>query len=134
MQWARVENGAVVETTDIDPDERFHPDLFWQSCPVDVRPGWVLIDGEFVALSESPPSERADAERVWRNTELLSTEWLITRHRDEQDLAQDTTLTMEQFSELLGYRKALRDWPQSERFPDSQYRPLAPPWIAEQTQ
>ncbi|AUO49858.1 hypothetical protein C1C98_23000 [Pseudomonas ogarae] len=81
-----------------------------------------------------PTSEQADAERVWRNTELQSTEWLVTRHRDEQDLTQDTTLTTEQFAELLGYREELRDWPQSEHFPDSQYRPVAPPWIAEQTQ
>jgi hypothetical protein len=133
MQWARVENGTVVETTDIDPDERFHPDLLWQSCPMDVRPGWVLIDREFVPPAVND-SERADTERVWRNTELQSTEWLVTRHRDEQDLAQDTTLTTGQFAELLGYRQALRDWPQSEHFPDSQYRPVAPPWIAEQTQ
>ncbi|KIR18960.1 hypothetical protein PFLU4_05390 [Pseudomonas fluorescens] len=131
--WALIQEGVVLETTDVDPTERFHPDLSWVACPADVKPDWLVSDGEFV-----PPvindSEQADAERMWRNTELQSTEWLVTRHRDEQDLAQETTLTTEQFAELLGYRLALRDWPQSEHFPDSQYRPVAPPWIAEQTQ
>lgn len=81
-----------------------------------------------------PSTEQADAERVWRNAEVQSTEWLVARHRDEQDLGKTPTLISEQFSELLAYREALRDWPQTANFPDSQYRPLAPPWIAEQTQ
>ena len=132
--WARIENGAVVETTDVDPTERFHPDLVWQACPTDTRPGWTLEGDEFSPPPAIPPAEQAEAEWVWRNAELQSNEWLVTRHRDEQDLAQETTLTTEQFAELLGYRLALRDWPQSEHFPDSQYRPVAPPWIAEQTQ
>jgi hypothetical protein len=134
--WARIESAMVVETTDVDPSERFHPDLVWQACPMDTRPGWILEEGEFLSPPDIPTSQHADAdaERTWRDTELQSTEWLVTRHRDEQDLAQDTTLTTEQFAGLQGYRQALRDWPQSEHFPDSQYRPVAPPWIAEQTQ
>ncbi|MEN2396956.1 hypothetical protein [Pseudomonas halotolerans] len=131
--WALIQEDVVLETTSVDPTERFHPDLSWVACPADVKPDWLVSDGKF-----GPPtindSEQADAERMWRNTELQSTEWLVTRHRDEQDLAQETTLTTEQFAELLGYRLALRDWPQSEHFPDSQYRPVVLPWIAEQTQ
>ena len=65
---------------------------------------------------------------------MNATEWLITRHRDEQDMQVLTTLTAEQFAELLVYRQALRDLPQSEVFPDTAQRPVAPPWIAEQTQ
>ncbi|WP_460077064.1 phage tail assembly chaperone [Pseudomonas sp. H2_C01] len=134
MLWARIESGTVVETTDIDPADRFHPDLIWQACPTDVGPGWTVEDDQFAPPQAGPTLEQIETERVWRNFELQGTEWLVTRHRDEQDLAQDTTLTTEQFAELLGYRQALRDWPQSEHFPDSQYRPVAPPWIAEQTQ
>lgn len=74
------------------------------------------------------------AERVWRDEQVDSTEWLVTRHRDEQDMQLATTLNAEQFAELLVYRQALRDWPQSEAFPDSAQRPVAPPWIAEQSQ
>ncbi|RXU70115.1 hypothetical protein CW358_02535 [Pseudomonas protegens] len=73
-------------------------------------------------------------ERAWRYGEIERAKWLRERHRDEQDLGVSTTLTAEQFSELLGYLKALRDWPQSPDFPQIEHRPVAPPWIAEQTQ
>lgn len=82
-----------------------------------------------------PPQEvQAVAERAWRDAQLSTTEWLVTRHRDEQDMLQVTTLTAEQFSELLVYRQGLRDWPQSEYFPDRNYRPVELPWISEQGQ
>jgi len=73
-------------------------------------------------------------ERTWRDAELSSVIWLRDRHRDQLDIGSDTTLTVEQFAELLLYLQALRDWPQSADFPDSQHRPLAPDWIAEQAQ
>jgi len=73
-------------------------------------------------------------ERAWRDAELSSVIWLRDRHRDQLDIGSDTTLTVEQFAELLLYMQALRDWPQSADFPDSQYRPIAPDWIAEQAQ
>lgn len=72
-------------------------------------------------------------ERTWRDGQVSGTEWLVTRHRDELDMQLATTLTAEQFAELLVYRQALRDWPQDSRFPDTEFRPMAPPWIAEQT-
>ncbi|WP_225970881.1 phage tail assembly chaperone [Pseudomonas fluorescens] len=78
--------------------------------------------------------DQVDAERVWRNSELQATEWLVTRHRDEQDLNRAPSLTAEQFSELLTYRQTLRDWPQTGEFPGAEFRPVAPSWIAEQTQ
>ncbi|WP_258232683.1 phage tail assembly chaperone [Pseudomonas brassicacearum] len=133
MFWARIESGSVVETTDCDPSERFHSDLLWQACPSDVRPGWAILDGEFFP----PPvqtSEQAEVERVWRSFELVTTEWLVTRHRDELDLGLVPTLTAKQFPELLSYRQALRDWPQTSAFPSAEFRPIAPLWIAEQSQ
>lgn len=78
--------------------------------------------------------ELASAERAVRDDELLSVEWLRNRHRDQLDIGVDTTLTPAQFKELLVYLQALRDWPQSEHFPKIEHRPVAPPWIAEQTQ
>ncbi|SDA94714.1 Phage tail assembly chaperone protein [Pseudomonas sp. NFACC15-1] len=134
MSWARIENGAVVETTDLDPAERFHPDLFWQVCPANTRPGWTFIEGAFSPPSIDDSLALADAERVWRNFELGATEWLVARHRDEQDLGAISTLTLEQFSELLAYRQALRDWPQTPDFPLPKARPTAPSWLSEQIQ
>ncbi|MNJ51433.1 hypothetical protein D3C77_467360 [compost metagenome] len=86
-------------------------------------PGWTPSADEFAA-----------SERIWRDAQVSTTEWLVTRHRDEQDMQLATTLTAEQFTELLTYRQTLRDWPQSEVFPDTQQRPVAPAWIAEQNQ
>lgn len=84
------------------------------------------------ALDENARSIRlADAERAWRNGEVDNVKWLRERHRDEQDLQKPTTLTDAQFAELLGYLQALRDWPQSESFPDVEQRPVAPSWIAD---
>lgn len=84
-------------------------------------------------LIDSTPDVAGD-ERNWRDSELSSVIWLRDRHRDQLDLETETALTREQFMELLVYMQALRDWPQSTDFPDSQHRPTAPDWIAEQTQ
>lgn len=74
------------------------------------------------------------AERAWRDIELTSLVWLRDRHRDQLEIEMDTTLSGEQFTELLVYMQALRDWPQSPDFPDSRHRPIALPWVFEQIQ
>lgn len=87
----------------------------------------VLIDPPALTSDEVAAQERA-----WRDGELLARQWLRDRHRDEQDLGRATTLSDAQFAELLEYLQGLRDWPQSESFPDVTFRPVAPGWIAEQ--
>lgn len=101
-------------------------------------------NGMDVDFTTSPPSlkekpvieltteQLAAIERRWRDSEVSASEWLVARHRDEQDMQLSTTLTAEQFAELLDYRQALRDWPQTTVFPDASQRPIAPTWIAEQ--
>ena len=79
-----------------------------------------------------PPSP--DAEREWRDAELAEMVWLRDRHGDQLEIEVEPTLSGEQFRELLVYMQALRDWPQSPNFPQSAHRPVAPPWITEQTQ
>ena len=77
-------------------------------------------------------SELSASERLWRDEQLLVTDGVVTRHRDERDIGQATTLTAEQYSELLAYRQELRNWPQDQAFPDSpNRRPAAPSWLAE---
>lgn len=84
-------------------------------------------------VQDIAPSDE-QTERAWRDGELSSVVWLRDRHRDQLELSTDTTLTAEQFNELLVFMQALRDWPQSEQFPVIEYRPVTPPWIAEQNQ
>lgn len=76
----------------------------------------------------------AAQERQWRDSELASVIWLRERHRDQLEIEAPATLTGEQFKELLVYMQSLRDWPQSPDFPQAEHRPVAPSWIAEQTQ
>jgi hypothetical protein len=85
-------------------------------------------------LVDAPEPDPEVPERAWRDGELTGVLWLRDRHRDQLEISDSTTLETEQFSELLAYVQILRDWPQSPDFPDSQFRPTAPDWIAEQTQ
>ena len=85
-------------------------------------------------LIDPLPEDLAVSERAWRDSEILSVQWIRDRHRDERELERLTTITTEQYAGLLDYMQALRDWPQSADFPDSQHRPLSPGWIVEQTE
>lgn len=69
-------------------------------------------------------------ERNWRDQSMLAPIGLRDRHRDQLEMRVVTTLSAEQFSELLIYIQALRDWPQSEAFPSRDARPVAPIWIS----
>lgn len=73
-------------------------------------------------------------ERSWRDQVMLAAIGLRDRHRDQLEIGGATTLTSEKFNELLLYIQALRDWPQSPDFPDIERRPVAPAWIADQTE
>lgn len=76
----------------------------------------------------------AKLERKWRDGALSSVMWLRERHRDQQEIGGDATLSADQFAELLVYMQELRDWPQSPDFPDIEQRPVPPAWIADQTE
>lgn len=79
-----------------------------------------------------PPAiaQLQDQERTWRDQTLAVTEGLRDRHRDQLEIGVTTTLTPEQFTELLVYMQTLRDWPQSDAFPDSSARPASPTFLS----
>ncbi|NNA50220.1 phage tail assembly chaperone [Pseudomonas lactis] len=89
-------------------------------------------DGQPTATPRLAPTaaELADNERLWRDREISSTEWLVARHRDEIDMAKVPTIAIERFVDLLDYRQLLRDWPSSVGFPKVSKRPPAPDWLA----
>ena len=93
-------------------------------------------DGRPVLAASLPPAaEQMEAvERSWRDAELAGSEWLGTRHRDEVDMGQQTTLTADQYAELLAWRQLLRDWPASSAFPDAAERPSPPEWLSSMTE
>lgn len=80
--------------------------------------------------AEEEAQQQEAVERAWRDAELNATQWPVARHRDELDAGTATTLSADQFAELLAYRQALRDWPAAKAFPDSTARPAAPTWLA----
>jgi hypothetical protein len=93
-----------------------------------------LLPGEYFSdtyVSLSAGESGADVERSWRDGELVGMMWLRERHRDQVEIEADTTLSAEQFKELLIYMQALRDWPQSPEFPDTQQRPKEPSWLSQ---
>lgn len=59
-KWARIENGVVMETTDLDPAGRFHPSLVWVACADDVSNGFGYADGSFTAPPPPAPTTAQD--------------------------------------------------------------------------
>ncbi|SFU55571.1 phage tail assembly chaperone [Pseudomonas sp. OV546] len=108
----------------------------WYEVTQDIGCTWHVSDAGVLSKRSKVDflKDPATFEREWRGAELAAVIWLRERHRDEQELGGETTLSAEQFAELLAYMQSLRNWPQSPDFPDSRHRPIAPPWIAEQSE
>lgn len=68
-----------------------------------------------------------DQRKAQRASLLSSSDWLSIRHRDQVEAGIATSLTPEQFSDLLVYRQSLRDWPVSGNFNDP--LPEKPIWL-----
>lgn len=148
-RYARMENGVAVElidTGDYAIDQLFAPAFVESMVRVpegtQVEIGTPIcefrsdnaeqsVDDNPVVLTASAADEiePVSAARTWRQSSLSSTEWWVTRHRDEQELGRGTTLKAQQYLELLEYRQALRDWPDSDHFPAAVSRPSAPVWM-----
>ena len=88
-------------------------------------------DGYPVLIELPPltPEEVAAIERNWRDAKLAATDGDVTRHRDEVEEGQATTLTAGQYRDLQAYRRRLREWPESGEFPLMDHRPVAPSWL-----
>lgn len=89
-------------------------------------------DGEPMTKEPDPPTpeQLAATERAWRGAQLNATDALVQRHRDELEDGANTTLSAEQYQELQVYRHALRQWPETEGFPSTDLRPVAPAWLS----
>jgi hypothetical protein len=72
-KWALVSNGVVVETSTEDPTGRFHPDVEWIACGLDVGPGCIYSDGIFsiAAATELPLNQKElDTQLKWKGVEF----------------------------------------------------------------
>ncbi|MGP6420670.1 phage tail assembly chaperone [Pseudomonas putida] len=73
-------------------------------------------------------------ERFWRDRRLSDTDGLVSRHRDELEESQGTTLSSAEYVQLQAYRRALRQWPEAGDFPLAEHRPEEPAWLLLQPQ
>lgn len=133
--------GMVTDAVLWDGSDAWSPPDGYSAVRSDVAShGWIQqSDGSLIAPSieiPAPSAAELDAQaRAWRDGEIARTQWLVQRHRDQLDLvAVDTSLTGEQFTALLSYRQALRDWPTAADFPAESGRPVAPAFLAGQVQ
>ncbi len=68
--------------------------------------------------------------RLWAETSLQNTETLVAQYRDARDLDGPTPITPEQFTTLLTWRQAVREWSKAKRYPAEASRPAAPEWLS----
>ena len=76
----------------------------------------LVQEAEYQAYYNSN-EQRAIRVRQERDKRLDNTQWLVSRHQEEISNNLETTLSEEQYNELLVYRQALRDLPTLDGFP-----------------
>lgn len=100
--------------------------------------GYRQVRGEDLSWSiekipeKTPDEKRKEAEeqvRAERDRLLDDSMWMLQRHQSEKQLGRPTTLSEEEFLELLQYQQDLRDVPQQEGFPDAVVWPEKPSFI-----
>ncbi|MBK5416857.1 phage tail assembly chaperone [Pseudomonas sp. TH31] len=148
--YARVEDGVAVElidTGDYAITQLFAPSFVTSMVRVpdgiDIELGSAISSvnqesvlpplqqhAQVIDMSNTRNDDSVEPERVWRQSTFSNSQWLLNRHRDEQELGRVTTLTAQEYLELLEYRQALRDWPSAASFPEVVSRPQIPEWLA----
>lgn len=132
--WELVEDhrGAVFSTADrtevILDDLGALPDGYTDLEPTSVYDVW--DNGAWVANTAAQLAAKKQAARLVRDQAIADSQWLVDRHRDQVEVNMATTLTADQFSALLVYRQALRDWPSVADFPADSTMPAAPGWLS----
>ena len=69
----------------------------------------------------------ADQRNAQRVSFLDNTDWMCRRQEDQLRRGRPTSLTDDQYNELLDYRQALRDWPVSGDY--NEPFPIPPGWM-----
>ncbi|MBC8881711.1 MULTISPECIES: hypothetical protein [Pseudomonas] len=67
--------------------------------------------------------------RLWVELRLKVSDNLVSQYRDARDLGGELPITPEQFTQLLTWRQAVREWPQVPGYPKETTQPVTPDWI-----
>lgn len=87
------------------------------------------IDWSQTVTQEMRAAERAREARALRDGLIASTMWVAERHRGQVQLGLETSITAEQYTDLLMHHQVLRDWTTQPGWPDINMPP-APLWLA----
>ena len=92
------------------------------------------VDGTwtFTADKDALDAQQLEAlksiKRSDRDNLIIACEWLVQRHMEQEAADIPTTLTEARYAELLAYRQNLRDWPETEGWPNAPI-PTPPSWM-----
>ncbi|MGN2406464.1 hypothetical protein ACTACD_11800 [Pseudomonas syringae] len=67
--------------------------------------------------------------KLWVELRLKVSDNLVSQYRDARDLGGELPITPEQFTQLLTWRQAVREWPQVPGYPMETTQPVTPVWI-----
>jgi hypothetical protein len=73
---------------------------------------WVIDNIDNIidaAAKDKPDNLYVISLRDARNAKLYETEWMVVRHKEQLDIGVNTSLTTQQYNNLLTYRQQLRD-------------------------
>lgn len=107
--WTRIQNVAVIEITDIDPTNRYHPSIPMEACPSETGVGWNYEGEIFSPLPPEPIEELAYEKRREINAthdEAFAAGMPFTFHDGSEDVIQTRP---EDKSNLLGIAIEARD-------------------------
>ena len=97
------DNIQVIKYSGNIPRERI---LYLNEKIVDSK-DYVYINNKYIKNTKAV-ADLLEKNKTARNY-LTETDWLVIRHRDQLDLRQETSLTNEQYLDLLAKRKLARE-------------------------
>lgn len=126
--WARIENGLVVEITDIDPSGRFHSSITWTSCPPDVKAGMLYTGHSFLDANPDLPklAMEARSERDCRMRNIYDIASIKLGREMRMASGDQIEELASKLAALDAYAVALLDIPQQAEFPTSIIWPETP--------
>lgn len=114
-------DGLVMCGTEVSEFLSRHIEGFEIGEGEDGRPKWVKVTFD-------DEEKRLESEKSRRTYEINNVSWYIERHRGQLELGIDTSITEEQYKQVLEYIQKLRDWPSCDGWPDVNM-PEKPEWM-----
>ena len=112
----KLENNTLIEMT---YEEKVIAGIEKMPANMKIENGKVLPKSENELFNEMTLEEKENFIRNKRKNLINSVLWQIERHKQEKELNINTTLTNEEYLNLLKYIQTLRDIPTQKGFPDN---------------